>query len=179
VDQRSVQLAPETVLFRKILEVGSRAAQHIELHAVPRDEFDRLRTWVDRDAAIVSASSYTRLVDPLEERIRVRRGRENALATERLAKLPRAVALLRRLGVERIWLFGSLATGATHEDSDVDLMVKGLPSAERTKAWLDLEELFETSVDLVPEEVASGTFREAAQRGRREITSLGREHVAE
>jgi predicted nucleotidyltransferase len=87
--------------------------------------------------------------------------------------------LLRGLGAERVWLFGSLITGATHEGSDVDLMVGGLPSAERTKAWLELEALFEASVDLVPEEATSSSFRDAVHRRGREITSLGGEHVAE
>lgn len=118
-------------------------------------------------------------MDPLEERISARQQSERALAQARLAKLPRAVSLLRGLGVERVWLFGSLASGATHAGSDVDLMVRGLPSAERTKAWLELEELFEASVDLVPEEAASGPFRDAVQRRGREITSLGAEHVAQ
>jgi predicted nucleotidyltransferase len=87
--------------------------------------------------------------------------------------------LLRSLGADRVWLFGSLATGATHAGSDVDLMVSGLPSAERTKAWLELEELFEASVDLVPEEAAGSAFRDAVQRRGREITALGVEHVAQ
>jgi predicted nucleotidyltransferase len=122
--------------------------------------------------------SYTPLVDPLEERIRAEQCRANALAQARLGKLPQAVALLRGLGAERVWLFGSLATGAPHAGSDVDLLVRGLPSAQRTRAWLALEELFEASVDLVPDEAASSTFRDAALRRGREITSLGVEHVA-
>jgi predicted nucleotidyltransferase len=117
------------------------------------------------------------IVDPLEERIRARQSRESSVAQARLAKLPRAVALLRDLGVERVWLFGSLITGAAHEGSDVDLMVSGLPSGERTKAWLALEELFEAAVDLVPEEATSGPFRDAVHDRGREITALGAEHV--
>jgi predicted nucleotidyltransferase len=70
-------------------------------------------------------------------------------------------------------------TGATHEGSDVDLMVSGLPSAERTNAWLELEELFEGPVDLVPEEAASSAFRAAVRGGGREITTLGGVPVAQ
>ncbi len=117
-------------------------------------------------------------MDPLEERIRARQQSATALAQARLAKLPRAVALLRGLGGDRVWLFGSLAEGAAHEGSDVDLMVSGLPSAVRTNAWLELEELFGGSVDLVPEEAASRPFRDAVQLRGREITSLGGEHDA-
>ena len=122
--------------------------------------------------------SYTSAVDPLEERIGASQRSASALAEVRLAKLPRAVALHRGLGGARVWLFGSLATGATHEGSDVDLMVSGLPPTERTQAWLRLEELFEASVDLVPEEAASRAFRDAVQLRGREITSLGAEHVS-
>jgi predicted nucleotidyltransferase len=121
---------------------------------------------------------YTSVVDPLEERIRARQRSANALAEARLAKLPRAVALLQGLGAERVWLFGSLTTGATHEGSDIDLMVRGLPPGERTKAWLVLEELFEASVDLIFEEATSSTFRDAVYCRGREITSLGGECVA-
>jgi hypothetical protein len=69
--------------------------------------------------------------------------------------------------------------GHTHEGSDVDLMVSGLPSGERTNAWLKLEELFEAPVDLVPEEVASRGFRAAVRRRGQEITALGGDPVAQ
>jgi predicted nucleotidyltransferase len=134
-------------------------------------------TKVDLDSPF-DGPGYTLLVDPLEERYRARQESERALAAARLAKLPRAVALLRALGVERVWLFGSLATGATHEGSDVDLMVTGLPSAERARAWLKLEELFDAPVDLIPEEAASSAFREAVYRRGREVTAVGGEDGA-
>jgi predicted nucleotidyltransferase len=122
---------------------------------------------------------YTSCVDPLEERISARQRSASAVAKARLAKLPLAVSLLRGLGAERVWLFGSLTTGATHEGSDVDLMVRGLPSSERTNAWLKLEELFEAPVDLVPEELASSAFRGAVHRRGQEITTLGGHPVAQ
>jgi predicted nucleotidyltransferase len=118
-------------------------------------------------------------VDPLEERISARQRSASVLAEARLAKLPQAVALLRGLGVERVWLFGSLATGATHSGSDIDLMVTGLPPGERTNAWLALEDLFEAPVDLVPEEAASIEFRGAVHSRGRDITALGSDHVAQ
>lgn len=117
-------------------------------------------------------------MDPLEERIRERQRRDSLLAEARLAKLPRAVALLRGLGAERVWLFGSLVTGATHEGSDVDFMVRGLPAGLHATAWMELEKLFEAPVDLVSEEAASVAFREAVHERGREITSVGVEHVS-
>jgi uncharacterized protein len=44
------------------------------------------------------------------------------------SRLPAAVALLRdRHGAERVVLFDSLANGACHAESDIDLAVSGLP----------------------------------------------------
>jgi predicted nucleotidyltransferase len=69
-----------------------------------------------------------------------------------------------------------LLDGTTHEESDVDLMVTGLPSGQRATAWLQLEALFEAPVDLVPEEASSATFRDSVRRRGREITTLGDGH---
>jgi predicted nucleotidyltransferase len=41
--------------------------------------------------------------------------------SEAIAKLRQHEAELRRLGVEHLYLFGSIARGEAHEDSDVDL----------------------------------------------------------
>jgi predicted nucleotidyltransferase len=38
-----------------------------------------------------------------------------------------AANLLKREGCESIYLFGSLANGNNHDDSDIDIGVKGLP----------------------------------------------------
>ena len=129
--------------------------------------------------ALPARSNYTSLVDPLEERIRESQRRAGVLASERLAKLARAVDILRGLGAETVWLFGSLVKGSVHEGSDVDLMVKGLPSVEHTNAWLQLQELFAARVDLVPEEAVGSAFRDAVHRGGRDITCLRNADVAE
>lgn len=53
---------------------------------------------------------------------------------ELTAELERLAARLRELGASEVWLFGSLARGAVHEGSDLDLLVvmdTPLPFVER------------------------------------------------
>ncbi len=113
------------------------------------------------------------VVLPLEERIRDRQRRARALADERLARLPEAVALLRSLGAEQVWLFGSLAGGEPHARSDVDLLVRGLPADSRTAAWWELEEHFAAPVDLLREEESGPALRAAVHARGRDVTALG------
>jgi uncharacterized protein len=76
-------------------------------------------------------------------------------------RLPAAAALLRdRYGADHVVLFGSLANGACHADSDVDLAVSGLPGDRYFKALADLMEVFAGPVDLVRLEGAPESLRE-------------------
>ncbi|REK09534.1 MAG: nucleotidyltransferase [Acidobacteria bacterium] len=50
---------------------------------------------------------------------------------------------LRRLGVERLSLFGSVARSAARSDSDVDLLVDFREGCKRFDSYLDLAELLE------------------------------------
>jgi uncharacterized protein len=82
------------------------------------------------------------------------------------ARLPAAVALLRdRHGAESVVLFGSLANGACHADSDVDLAVSGLPGDRYFEALADLMEVFAGPVDLVRLEDAPESLRERIDAG--------------
>lgn len=88
--------------------------------------------------------------------------RQKQLAARRsllLAKLPGAAALLReRFSANEVFLFGSLATGSNHEQSDVDLAVRGLESKYYWSALADLADHFECDVDLVRLETAVPTL---------------------
>lgn len=61
---------------------------------------------------------------------------------------------IRRLGVNRLGLFGSFARGEQKPDSDVDILVE--MDGKSFRAYFEvldfLEELFGTKVDLVPKE---------------------------
>jgi len=94
---------------------------------------------------------------PLEQRAR-----------ERLLKCVRdAAALLKtRYGARRVILFGSLAHAAWFmSDSDVDLVVEGLPSDDYWQAWRVVEEIIgDRPVDLIEIESAGESLQRAIQR---------------
>ncbi len=63
--------------------------------------------------------------------------------------LESAIAILRKYGVSEIYLFGSLADGTYHENSDIDIAVKGLKPELFLKAYADLSFNINKSVDLL------------------------------
>jgi predicted nucleotidyltransferase len=89
-------------------------------------------------------------------------------ARERLMKRVReAAAMLRtRYGAQRVILFGSLAHAAWFmPDSDVDLVVEGLPGDDYWQAWRLVEEIIgDRPVDLIEIESAGESLRRAIQR---------------
>ncbi len=97
--------------------------------------------------------------------LRQRAASAAALGAERArhlrSRLPAAVALLReRHGAENVVLFGSLANGTCHADSDVDLAVSDLPGDRYFEALTDLMEVFAGPVDLVQLEDTPESLRE-------------------
>jgi uncharacterized protein len=62
------------------------------------------------------------------------------------------IAVLRRYGVRRAGLFGSIVRGDAHPDSDVDLLIQPPPTMSLfgfSELALALEDLLERPVDLV------------------------------
>jgi predicted nucleotidyltransferase len=74
-----------------------------------------------------------------------------------------AAELKRRFGVKRVILFGSVANvGWFAADSDVDLAVEGLSSANYWEAWRLAEEIINNRpVDLIDMETAKGSLLRA------------------
>jgi len=71
------------------------------------------------------------------------------------AALPVAVQrLVRDFGVTRVVLFGSLARNEAGLDSDVDLLVEGLPAERLFEAMAEISREMDADVDLVPREAA-------------------------
>lgn len=68
--------------------------------------------------------------DLLAERI-AEMDRAAQVRAERVrSRLAFVARLMRQKGAQRIWVFGSMASGGhPHGDSDVDLVVEGLPAA--------------------------------------------------
>ena len=122
----------------------------------------------DSSACLASDAAWPRVVvTPAEAAAHLRclaqesdrQGRARALELRR--HLPLAVALLRdQYGATRVVLFGSLATGLCHADSDVDLAVAGLMSKRYFAALGDLMNIFQAPVDLVEIEQAPPSLLE-------------------
>jgi len=61
----------------------------------------------------------------------------------------RAASTLRSLGASEVYLFGSMASGQCHEDSDVDLAVTGLPPGIFYDAMGQVCDILGRPVDMV------------------------------
>jgi predicted nucleotidyltransferase len=84
-----------------------------------------------------------------------------ALAAQARAALPEAVAILKKYGVRRVILFGSLCReGRFHRGSDIDLAVEGLPPQKFFRAGADLMMALDWPVDLKPLEEVDDFFRQ-------------------
>jgi len=92
----------------------------------------------------------------------VLRDRRQALLSRARAEA-RAVAelLVRDFGAKRVWLFGSLAKGATfRRNSDIDLAVEGLRADDLFRAVGRALGLSDFSIDLKPIEELPAAWRE-------------------
>jgi len=79
------------------------------------------------------------------------------IKNEAVEKLPekykkdieKAVEILKNRGCTEVYLFGSLADGNYHENSDIDLGVKGLAGRIYFKTWAEIDRAVNTEIDLV------------------------------
>ena len=103
----------------------------------------------------------------LEERMRLRQDAAQARADRLRGQAREAARVLRDdFGATRTWLFGSLAWGDPHQDSDVDLLVEGLPAARATEAERRVAALVDAAFDLVLlEEAAPGLVERVLAEG--------------
>ena len=77
--------------------------------------------------------------------------------SEAVEKLPekykkdieKAVEILKNRGCTEVYLFGSLVTGDYHENSDIDLAVRGLEPRWYFKTWTETEREINHNVDLI------------------------------
>ena len=63
--------------------------------------------------------------------------------------LQRAVRILKEAGCSRVFLFGSAASGKTHENSDLDLAIQGCPQGQFFRLFGQLFMELDTAVDLI------------------------------
>ena len=60
-----------------------------------------------------------------------------------------ATNLLKKEGCEAVFLFGSLVTGKTRDNSDIDIGVKGLPEGKFLSLYSRLYFDFDNKIDLI------------------------------
>ena len=99
---------------------------------------------------------YESYIETWRARVKKRKEREEQLmkiAKERAKEC--AEFLAENFNVREVYLFGSLAEGFFHEDSDIDLAVEGLEPHLYFKALTKLHDVSEGfKVDLVPLEAS-------------------------
>jgi predicted nucleotidyltransferase len=60
-----------------------------------------------------------------------------------------ATDLLKKEGCQSIYLFGSLVTGKNHDQSDIDIGIRGLPKGKFFEVYARLYFDLENKIDLV------------------------------
>ena len=60
-----------------------------------------------------------------------------------------AAKLLKDEGCEAIFLFGSLVTGKIHDNSDIDIGIKGLSPQKFFRVYANLDKEIKNKIDLV------------------------------
>jgi predicted nucleotidyltransferase len=60
-----------------------------------------------------------------------------------------ATNFLKNEGCQSIYLFGSLVTGKIHQNSDIDIGIKGLPPEKFIRIYAKLDNNLSNTVDLV------------------------------
>jgi predicted nucleotidyltransferase len=60
-----------------------------------------------------------------------------------------AINFLKNEGCQSVYLFGSLVTGKIHQNSDIDIGIKGLPPEKFIRVYAKLDNNLSNAVDLV------------------------------
>jgi predicted nucleotidyltransferase len=63
--------------------------------------------------------------------------------------IKKSYVCLKKHGCATVYLFGSLVTGKTHDESDIDIGIKGLPPEKFFRAYADLGSNLVNDYDLV------------------------------
>ena len=60
-----------------------------------------------------------------------------------------AASILKKEGCQSIYLFGSLITGKIHENSDIDIGIKGLPKGKFFETCAKVYFSIDNSIDII------------------------------
>jgi predicted nucleotidyltransferase len=63
--------------------------------------------------------------------------------------IKKAANLLKNEGCKTVYLFGSMVTGKIHQNSDIDIGIKGLPAENFFKVYSKLYMNLDNEIDLV------------------------------
>jgi predicted nucleotidyltransferase len=63
--------------------------------------------------------------------------------------IKKAVNLLKNAGCRAVFLFGSMVTGKIHQNSDIDIGIKGLPPKNFFRVYAFLDKELSNKIDLV------------------------------
>jgi predicted nucleotidyltransferase len=79
--------------------------------------------------------------------------------------IDKAIQILKNEGCNEIFIFGSLVTGALHENSDIDFAVNGLPEDKYFKVMGKLMLELENSFDLIDLDEKDNRFVQVISKG--------------
>jgi predicted nucleotidyltransferase len=82
-----------------------------------------------------------------------------------------ATNLLKNEGCQAIFLFGSLVTGKIHDDSDIDIGIKGLPKGKFFEVYARLYFDMENKIDLVDFDINQDFYSMLVRIG--EVVQIG------
>ena len=74
---------------------------------------------------------------------------EVAIPAQYRKDIETAAHLLKNEGCQSVYLFGSLVTGKTHDKSNIDIGIKGLPKGKFFEVYARLYFDIENKIDLV------------------------------
>ena len=98
-------------------------------------------------------------------------------AVERLPEkykkdIEKAVEILKSRGCTDAYLFGSLTHGDYHENSDIDLGIKGLPGRIYFKTWAEIDRVIDNQIDLVDFDGKTNDFAQFILREESELIKV-------
>ena len=72
--------------------------------------------------------------------------------------IKKAANLLKNEGCKEVFLFGSMVTGKIHENSDIDIGIKGLPPKKFFRVSASLDRELANKIDLVDFDLNNSFF---------------------
>ncbi|MDR0719556.1 MAG: nucleotidyltransferase domain-containing protein [Treponema sp.] len=82
-----------------------------------------------------------------------------------------AINLLKSEGCQSIYLFGSLVTGKSHDESDIDIGIKGLPKGKFFETCARVYFAMDNDIDIVDFDNNAGFFDLLYRQG--EVVEIG------